>query len=112
MGKSTEECISGFSEDIKKLFNELRSLVLTATSEKVDEKLWANLPSYYVNKSFVRIIPFKDHINIEAKAIERHKNDLTEFKLTPKNMLQIYIGQSIPADILKKIFIETLTDDN
>ena len=31
--------------------------------------MWAKLPTYYVGESFVRLIPFKDHINIEAKAV-------------------------------------------
>lgn len=27
---------------------------------------WAKLPSYYCGEKFIRIIPFKDHINIKS----------------------------------------------
>lgn len=70
--------------------------------------MWAKLPSYYVGEHFVRLIPFKDHINIEAKQIVYHKDKLTGYKITPKGMLQIYPNQNIPHDMLMKIFYETL----
>lgn len=56
------------------------------------EKLWAKLPSYYIEDKFIRLIPFKDHINIEAKSILQYKKELKEFKITLKGMLQIYIS--------------------
>ena len=37
-----------------------------------------------------------------------HKEELTDYKITPKGMLQIFVNQDIPADILKQIFPETL----
>lgn len=58
--------------------------------------LWANLPSYCVGKSFVRLIEFKDHINIEAQAVISHKEELADYKITPKGMLQIYLKEDIP----------------
>lgn len=33
---------------------------------------------------------------------------LADYKITPKGMLQIYQGQEIPAEVLKRIFAETL----
>ncbi len=70
--------------------------------------MWAKLPSYYAGESFVRLIPFKDHINIEAHAVVQHKEELTGYKITPKGMLQIYLKQGIPYEVLKQIFTETL----
>lgn len=72
------------------------------------KKMWAKMPSYYVGESFVRLIPFKDHINIEAAAISAHKEDLEGYKITPKGMLQIYSGEEIPFNALQRIFTETL----
>ena len=57
---------------------------------------------------FVEVIPFKDHINIEAQSIIQHKEELADYKITPKGMVQIYLKQIIPCDILKQIFAETL----
>lgn len=74
---------------------------------ELEEGLWAKFPSYYAGKSFVRLIPFKDHINIEAAVIS-YKEELADYKITPKGMLQIYLKQDIPSEILKRIFAETL----
>ena len=52
----------------------------------------------------MRLIPFKDHINIEAKAISEYREVLSDYKITPKGMLQIFLKQDIPADVLKQVF--------
>ena len=70
--------------------------------------MWAKLPSYCIGDSFVRLIPFKDHINIEAKAVSEYKEALSGYKVTPKGMLQIFLGQDVPVDVLKQIFTHTL----
>ena len=57
---------------------------------------------------FVRLIPFKDHINIEANAISEYKDVLSGYKVTPKGMLQIFLKQELPIDVLKQIFAKTL----
>jgi len=69
----------------------------------VKEKLWAKLPSYYIEDKCIRFIPFKDHINIEAKSILQYKKELKEFKIIPKGMLQIYIDQEIPESLLQEM---------
>ncbi|MDE6618842.1 MAG: DUF1801 domain-containing protein [Clostridiales bacterium] len=102
-----EEKLIKYSEEIRDLFSRLNDLVFAAVPT-VQTKLWAGLPSYYVGEKFVRLIPFKDHLNIEAAALINHKAQLSNYKFTPKNMLQINIGQSISYEILTKVFAETL----
>lgn len=96
-----------FEEETKKRFCELYKLIYESTSKNIDEKLWAKLPSFYVNDNFIRLIPFKDHINIEAKAVVFHKDQLTGYKITPKGMMQIFHNQQIPCELLKAIFKES-----
>lgn len=91
-------------------FHMMRKLIFEGASEKVEEKLWAKLPSYYVGDQFVRLIPFSDHINIQAKAVSSHIQELSKYKITPKGMLQVFHHQPIPAESLKAIFMETLTE--
>lgn len=90
------------------LFDELRALVLACGGEQTEERLWARLPSFYVGGRFVRLIPFADHINIEASAISAHAAELSGFRLTPKGMLQLYPGAPVPTAELERIFRETL----
>ncbi len=108
MTEQVKVYLEKFPCEITDLFNRLRSLILESVSVEPEETLWAKLPSYYAGDSFVRLIAFKDHINIEASAITEHKEELTGYKITPKGMLQIFVNQEIPTDVLKQIFVKTL----
>lgn len=108
MNEQIKEYLEKYPSEIIEIYNTLRKLIFDSAPSELQETLWAKIPSYYVGDSFVRLIPFKDHINIEAKAILEHKEALSEYKVTPKGMLQVFIKQEIPEDILKKIFAETL----
>jgi len=101
--------IHKYPDEIAALFTELRQLIYDSVSADLVETLWAKLPSYYAGECFVRLIPFKDHINIEAQAAIKHKEALTGYKFTPKGMVQIYTKQSVPADALRQVFAETLS---
>jgi len=103
-----KEYLQKYSDEIVDLFMELRSIIYESVSAEIQEMLWAKLPSYYIGESFVRLIPFKDHINVEAKAILAHREELSNYKITPKGMLQIYLKQDIPVDVLKRVLAETL----
>ena len=107
MNECVKKYLASHSPDIQELFVALRVMIYASITHDVEEKLWAKLPSYYVGDTFVRLIPFKDHINIEAQAVIRYKESLAAYKITPKGMLQLYIGQDIPSDLLIQIFKET-----
>ena len=109
MDTQVEEYIKNYPEKIARMFYSLRCAVLESALPEPAEVMWAKLPSYYAGESFVRLIPFQDHINIEAKALALHMDELAGYRLTPKGMLQIYINQEIPA-ALKRIFAQTLAD--
>lgn len=108
MNEQVKGYLAKYSCEIVEMYNDLRQLIFDSVSCEPEETLWAKLPSYYVGKSVVRLIPFKDHINIEAVAVNQHGEELKGYKITPKGMVQIYLGQDIPCEILKQIFIETL----
>lgn len=108
MNVQLQEYVNKYPDEIIEMYNSLRQLIYDSVSCSPQEKLWAKLPSYYVGEAFVRLIPFKDHINIEANAVAMHKEELTGYKISPKGMLQIYLKQDIPYETLKLIFKETL----
>ena len=108
MNEQIKKYIDKYPAEIIDMFKNLRQIIFDSVSCELEEKLWAKLPSYYVGKSYVRLIAFKDHINIEAQAVTSHKEELEGYKITPKGMLQIYLKQDTPSDILKQIFAETL----
>lgn len=112
MIEDIKEYIAKYPPEIQELYIKLQAIIYESVSQEIEEKLWAKLPSYYVKDSFVRLIPFKDHINLEASAVPSHKDQLKEYKFTPKGMLQICLDQSVPEDIIKQICMDTLDNRN
>lgn len=108
MNEQIREYLEKYPNEILDMYNTLRTLIFDSVSSEPEETLWAKMPSYYVGEAYVRLLPFKDHINIEAKTVLEHKDALTGYKITPKGMLQIFLKQDIPMDVLKQIFAETL----
>ena len=108
MDEQVKALLSKYPDQVIELFIKIREIIYGSISHAPNETLWARLPSYYVESNFVRLIPFKDHINIEASQIICHKEKLTGYKITPKGMLQIYLNDEIPYNTLKLIFSETL----
>lgn len=107
MNEQVGKYLEKFSCEIISLFNSVRNIIFESTSLELKETLWAGMPTYSVGDAFVRLIAFGNHINVEAKAIIEHTEELAHYKITPKGMLQIYLNQSIPKDTLKQIFAET-----
>lgn len=107
MNKEIEEKLSKYNNDVKDLFLQIRKIIYD-TNLQIEERIWASLPSYYNNENFIRIIPFKDYINIEAKAVLNYKESLNDYKITPKGMLRIAANEPVPITILKTIIKETL----
>lgn len=108
MNEQIKEYIEKYPSDIIDIYNTLRKLIYDSSTSEPQETMWAKIPSYYVGESFVRLIPFKDHINIEAKVVSEYIDSLVGYKVTPKGMLQIFLKQEIPVDVLTRIFAETL----
>ena len=55
----------------------------------------------------MRLIPFKDHINIEAQAAQ-HGEELAGYKFTPKVMVQVITDRDILREAPRNVFAETL----
>ena len=108
MSEQVKDYIDKYPGEIIDLYNHLRQMIFDSASCEPEETLWAKLPSYYVGEAFVRLIPFKDHINIEAQALIQHREELAGYKITPKGMLQIHLKQDVPYEALKQSFTETL----
>lgn len=111
MNEDVQNYLNKYSDELKQLFMKLREQIMESIPCEAEERLWAKLPSYYVGDKFVRLIPFKDHINVEASALLPHKTELEQYKMTPKGMLKIYLNQE-PVSLFQTIFQETLMRNN
>lgn len=108
MNDQVQTYIAKYPASVVEMYKTLRQLIYDSTAVELVESLWAKLPSYYAGESYVRLIPFKDHINIEAQAVIEHKEELADYKITAKGMLRVYVKQELPSEVLKRIFSETL----
>lgn len=108
MNPQVKDYIGKYPNEVTAQFLRLRNLIFDSVSGEITETMWARLPSYYVGENFVRLIPFRDHINVEASAVAACREALAGYKLTSKGMLQIFVNQQIPDTILPRIFWETL----
>lgn len=95
MNEQVKNYVDKYPSEIIDMYNDLRKIIFDSVSCELEETIWAKLPSYYVGESFVRLIPFKDHINVEAKAVIQHEEELARYKITPKGMVQIYLKQDM-----------------
>ena len=107
MLQEIEQYLEKYPQEIVLLFLKIRGVVFSTEDVSIEEKMWAKLPSYYCGDKFVRIIPFKDHINIEAEGLSRHACEFEGCKYTTKGMLQIQVNQIINFDVLKTVFTDT-----
>jgi len=51
----------------------------------------------------------RSFVNLEAAAIPAHKAVLSSYKLISKGMMQIFVGQDVPVDVLRSVFTGTLS---
>lgn len=110
MNRDIRTYLDQHNEEIQMLFERLRELLFVSVNIEVEERLWAKLPSFYAGSRYIRLIPFKDHINIEASGVMAYKAQLDAYKITPKGLLKLYLKQDIPEQVLKLIFSKTLED--
>ena len=106
MNLQVQKTIGKYPLEVIDLFTHLRKLLFDSVSGEITETMWAGMPSYYLAGRFIRLIPFKDHINVEANAIAGHTEQLQGYKMTPKGMLQLFVKQPVPDKILVEIFRE------
>ena len=90
MDEDVKKYLEKYPLSVKEMFASIRELIFDRVDCKAEQTLWARLPSYYVGGVFVMLILFKNHINIEAKAVESHKDKLAGYKITPRGMLHIF----------------------
>jgi uncharacterized protein YdhG (YjbR/CyaY superfamily) len=99
--------IEQFDGTKKERLEIIRALIHKSVPE-IQEKIWARIPSFYIDKRMIQFLAFKDHVNIFASQIICHKEELRGYKITEKGTLQIYGNQELPEEVLSRIFIESI----
>ena len=66
MDEQAEVYMQKYPKSVVDLFLSLRQTIYDSVTGVLTEKMWARMASYFFGDKFVRLIPFQDHINIEA----------------------------------------------
>lgn len=109
MNEQVKEYLEKYPEGVREIFLKIRQ-ILFECAPGAREETWARMPSYYIGERFVRLIAFKDHINVEVGSATVDKAAFAGYKITPKGMIQIFVGQDIPRDALRALFCAALKE--
>lgn len=101
--KEVTDYFKNYGEAKEKRLDSIRDLIHGVVPE-INEKMWTRVPCFYIDKTTIVIRVFNDHINIFADKVLEYKDELSDYKITPKGALQIFDNQEVPLETLAKIF--------
>ena len=110
MNEEITQFFEKYPQEISDLCFAVREVIYALPQLKIEEKMWAKMPSYYCSSRFIRIIPFKNHVNIEASGFALHKEAFEGCTFTPKGMLQLFPKQKMDLQLLRLAFLDTLKE--
>lgn len=71
MNEQIKTYLKKYPQEIVDMFTALRQLIFDSVNVVLEETMWAKMPSYYNGDKVVRLIPFKDRINVEASEFRK-----------------------------------------
>lgn len=101
--KSVDDYISRFPEDIRKILEELRS-VIRKSAPKAEEKISYQIPAFVFHGNLVYFAAYKKHIGFypTSSGIKAFQNELIGYK-TSKGAIQFPIDRPLPLKLIAKI---------
>ncbi|EMO60256.1 PF08818 domain protein [Leptospira borgpetersenii serovar Pomona str. 200901868] len=101
--KSVDDYISRFPEDIRKILEELRS-VIRKSAPKAEEKISYQIPAFVFHGNLVYFAAYKKHIGFypTSSGIKAFQNELIGYK-TSKGTIQFPIDRPLPLKLIAKI---------
>lgn len=102
--KNVETYIAQFPDEVQKILEKIRTIILTEVSE-AEERISYAMPGYYLNKKpLVYFAGYKNHIGFYATPTghEKFEKELSKYK-QGKGSVQFPLNQEIPYDLIKEI---------
>jgi uncharacterized protein YdhG (YjbR/CyaY superfamily) len=104
MNPEIEKYIMKFPENIQKILNHIRTLILEEAPE-AQEKISYGMPGFYLDKRpLVYFAAYKNHIGFYAtpNGHEKFKKELSVYK-QGKGSVQFPLAKEIPYNLIKNI---------
>ena len=104
--KDVDEYITKATKEAQPLLHDLREFI-KETLPKCEEKIWYNVPFYFINDEVVGFAVLKKHVTVGIgpavmTETEREKLEAAGYP-TGKGIFQIKFDQKIPAGHLKRL---------
>jgi uncharacterized protein len=104
--KDVDEYIAKATKEAQPLLRDLREFI-KETLPKCEEKIWYNVPFYFIDSQIVGFAVLKKHVNVGVgpdvmTEIEREKLETAGYH-TGKGSFQIKFDQKIPAEQFKRL---------
>ena len=103
LNNTIDEYISGFSDDIQTLLQQIRVTIREAAPE-AEEAIKYAMPTFILNGNLVHFAAFKHHIGFYPvpSGIEEFKKELSVYK-GAKGSVQFPLDQPMPLELITKI---------
>jgi uncharacterized protein YdhG (YjbR/CyaY superfamily) len=100
---STDEYLSVFPVQTKKVLQEIRSIIKKAAPD-AEEVISYNMPAYKLNGILVYFAGYENHIGFypTASGIEAFRKEISSYK-NSKGAVQFPLGEPLPADLITKM---------
>jgi uncharacterized protein YdhG (YjbR/CyaY superfamily) len=104
--------IAQFPGEVQEVLQKIRSLI-HETAPEAAEKISYGMPTFYLKGNLVHFAGFKSHIGFYPipSGIEAFKDELAQYK-TGKGSVQFPLDQPIPYDLIRRIVIFRVQENN
>ena len=101
--ETIDEYIAGFSTDIQKVLEQVRTTIKTAAPDAQEAIKYA-MPTFVLNGNLVHFAAFKNHIGFYSTPSEHpaFKDELSAYK-GAKGSVQFPLDKPIPLDLITRI---------
>ena len=100
-----DEYIGSFPKDIQAILKKIR-LVIHRAAPQAEESVSYQMPTFKLNGNLVHFAAFKKHIGFypTPSGIKAFKKELSPYQ-SSKGAIQFPIGEPVPYDLIEKIVI-------
>lgn len=101
--KTMDEYINTFSEDVRRILNELRQII-KETAPEAEETINYQIPTFTLNGNLVHFAAFPNHIGFypTPSGMEAFKEELSGYKRA-KGSVQFPIHEPLPLPLIRRI---------
>lgn len=103
MAKTLNQYLVEYPLESQNRYHQVKDLI-NSIEPDITPYMWGGVPTFQRGNHYVRIIVFKDHLNINTSIGISVKELNPTYIITPKGMVQIFHHESLDIDWLKTLF--------